>query len=541
MVVPDDLEADFIVVGGGSAGAVVASRLSEDPATSVILVEAGGNGRSFLTEMPAGFARIVANPEFDWLYEPVADPSQGGREWIWSAGKMLGGSSSLNGQVYIRGARADYDEWAALGATGWSFNDVFPYFLRSESWRGKPSQAHGSTGPMTVSPVRDPNPLCRVFLSGCAEAGIPTLEEHNDGSDFGAFMAQTNQRRGLRCGTEKAYLRPARRRRNLMIVTEAEVKCLRLDSRRAVGIEFIRDGIRQFAKARRETILSAGALGSPALLMRSGIGPANYLCSRGIEPLCDRSEIGQNLQEHPIGRVSKFVSVPTLNMQLGRVAMLRHTLNFLLRRKGPLSAPAIQAMALAKTSDDLDRADVQLHFSPLAYSIKADAHTIVSSPMAPRPALTIAASICKPKGRGHIVLGEDGRPRVVHQLLGNEDDVSTLIAGLRLIQRIFETPSFQAIVEGDFLPVPLPADRSGWLEYLRGTACLTWHPAGTCRMGSDEAAVVDPELRVNEIGGLRIADVSIMPTLPSCNTNAPTIMIGERAAELMRASIKRGA
>jgi len=537
MAVSADFEADFIVVGGGSAGAVIASRLSEDRATSVLLIEAGGTGRSLLTEMPAGYARIVADPGFDWVYEPVADPSQGGREWIWSAGKMLGGSSSLNGQVYIRGTRADFDEWAALGAKGWGFNDVFPYFLRSECWSGVPSQAHGSTGPLAVSPVRDPNPLCGVFLAGCAEAGIPTLEEHNDGSGFGAFMTQTNQQGGLRCSTEKAYLRPARTRRNLKILTAAEVKRVRIEGGRAVGVEIIRDGAAQFATARREIVLSAGALGSPALLMRSGIGPADYLRSRGIGPLYDRPALGRNLQEHSIGRLSKFVSVPTLNMQLGRVAMWQHTLNFFLRRKGPLSSPAIQAMALAKTRDDLDQADVQLHFSPLAYSIRPEARTIVGSPMAKRPALTIAASICKPKGRGHIELGDDGRPRVVHQLLGNDDDVDTLIGGLGLIGRIFETPAFRAIVEDEFLPDFVPVDREGWLDYLRRTACLTWHPVGTCRMGSDEEAIVDPELRVQGIGGLRIADASIMPTTTSCNTNAPTIMIGERAAEFIRSTL----
>jgi choline dehydrogenase len=447
---------------------------------------------------------------------------------------MLGGGSSLNAQVYIRGVRADFDEWASLGATGWSFNDVFPYFLRSEHWHGQPSQAHGSSGPLSVSPIRDPHPLCATFLDACRQIGLPTLEEYNDGADFGAFMTQASQRDGWRCSTEKAYLRPARGRPNLQVITGAEVDRVRVSGGRAVGVTVVRDGRSEDIDARREVLVCAGAMGSPALLMRSGIGPAADLRRSGVEVVRDAPGVGQNLQEHSACSTSRFVNISTLNNETRPLDIARHFAKFFWNRSGPLSAAAIQAMAFAKTETGLVRPDVQLHFMPAVLGNGGDQSLTMVMGMPRCSAVSINVSLCKPKGRGRIILDERRRPRVVHQALRDPQDVATLIAGLKMVDRLFETPALAAVVTGRFAPRKLPQADDEWLAYLRENLQITWHAAGTCRMGSDPEAVVDPELRVRGVAGLRVVDASVMPTTTSGNTNAATIMIGERAAELIR-------
>jgi choline dehydrogenase len=525
--------ADYVIVGAGSAGAVLANRLSADPSINVVLIEAGGEANAFMIELPVGYAKILTNPKLDWCYEQAPDASINGRSWVWSAGRLLGGGSSVNGQVYIRGTRHDFDHWAALGATGWGFDEVFPFFLRSEHWHGAPSQAHGSTGPLSVAPVRDPHPLCGVFLEGCREIGLPVLAEYNDGANFGAFMTQTNQRDGWRCSTEKGYLRPIRKRPNLRILTHAEVELIRVVGGRAAGVTLNRGGRREQIDARREVLVCAGALGSPALLMRSGIGPAAYLKAQGIEVVHEAPEIGQNLQEHSGVGVSRLVNVRTLNREMGPLDMVRHFAKFFWNRSGPMSAPAVQAMGLAKTRDGLTEPDVQLHFSPLAVDIQPDTPSPATAAMAKAAAVTIYASLCRPRGRGRIELGKGGRPRVAHQLVGNGEDLATLTAGMRLVNRIFETPAFQKLTIGPLSPHAVPTTDEEWIKHIRAKAVITWHPVGTCRMGSDAGSVVDPQLRLRGLRGLRVVDASVMPTPTSGNTNAPTIMIGEKAAEMI--------
>lgn len=529
-----ETEVDYIVVGGGSAGCVLAARLSEDPEVRVALVEAGGESTGFLVQMPVGFAKMLVDDRYDWKYWQLPDPSIGGRRFIWSGGRMLGGGSAINGQVYIRGTRADFDAWERLGATGWNFESLFPYFLRSESWSGSPSQNHGSQGPMSVSPMRDPHPLCERFLDACEQMGLARLDDYNGGHMEGAYLTQASQRDGWRCSTEKAYLRDARKRANLSTVTHAHVERILIEDGEAVGIRYRQGGEVRTLRARREVIVAAGTMGSPALLMRSGIGDGAHLRSRGIAVRHDLPEVGRNLQEHPGITQNKFVSVPTLNSEVGPFDILRHLAKFFWNKSGPMGAPAVQAMGLARTRDGLDEPDIQLHFMPLAYNVEPETVSSAEAVMPKEPCISINVSLTRPRSRGRIELGDSLEPVINHQLLGDPADVATLIGAMKLVDRLFRTPALRAITLADRSPSPVPADDAGWEAYVRAKAMITYHPVGSCRMGSDAASVVDPHCRVRGIGRLRIADASIMPQITSGNTNAATIMIGEKAAELIR-------
>jgi choline dehydrogenase len=529
-------QVDTIIVGGGTAGCVLAERLSEDSSRQVLLIEAGGEAKSPLVQLPVGFARLVGNPRFDWCYLQDQDPSIRGRRFYWSAGKLLGGGSSINGQVYIRGTLRDYDRWEELGATGWGAAQVWPWFLKSEDWEGQPAPSHGKGGFLSVAPMQDFHPLCGRFIEACGEAGLKRLADYHGGDMEGVFLTDASQRGGWRCSTEKAYLRPARKRPNLQVILGADVQKVLFDNGRAVGVSYTLGGQPQQAAARREVIVSAGTVGSAALLLRSGLGPGAHLQERGVPVLRDMPGVGQNLQEHPSVGQNKFVNVSTLNAEMGPLDMLNHALRFFVQgKKGPLGAPAVQAMAVTRTRPDLAEPDVQLHFLPLSYDIEPDTLSTASAKMPKEPTVTIISTLCQPKVRGRVELGEQLRPRVIHQFLGDERDVASLVGAQRLIHRLFQTSAFRAIVKNDRTPAPVPQDDAGWADYVRSKVAPAYHPVGTCRMGSDADAVVDPQLRVKGVAGLRVIDASVMPTVTSTNTNAPTVMIAERGAEMIRA------
>jgi choline dehydrogenase len=528
------LEADLVIIGAGSAGCVLAHRLSEESNVQVLVLEAGERGCSFLTDVPGLTMRLMGNPQTDWCHIAAPDPSLNGRALIWHAGKMLGGGSGINGLVYIRGLQRDYDDWAAAGCRGWSWSDVVPYFRRAEHFEDGDLASLGTSGPLSVSRIRSLHDLTPRFVAACAQLGLATLDDYNRGDREGAFVNLTNQRRGQRASTARHYLEPASRRANLRVIRGALVDKILFRSKRASAVRFRLDGATREVKVRGEVLLSAGTLQSPTILLRSGIGPATVLRARDIEVQADASGVGDNLQDHSGIMIGKFVNVPTFNSQTDPFNAARHVCNYLLFRRGPLASAAVQAMAWARSDPTLAQPDIHLNWFPFGVDYNATPPALHK-----RACVSVGACISRPHARGRVGLsGNDpaDRPVIEHRLLADERDLATLVRSIRLIERIFATPSLApSVVEASAPFVDVANERN--LEIIvRDYAGLGLHAVGTCRMGSDPQSVVDPDLRVRGVEGVRVIDASIMPRLVSANTNAASIMIGEKGAALVRQS-----
>jgi len=523
-------DADYVVIGAGAAGAVVASRLSEDPRNRVVLLEAGPRADGFWNKMPSGGLTKMNKPDADWMYKTQPDPSLGGREMVWNAGKMLGGGSAINGMVYIRGDRRDYDQWAdELGCTGWSWNEVFPYFLKSENWQGAPSQTHGMHGPLAVAEARMQHPLVETFIDACEQYGLRRVPDYCAGDVDGAFRNLTTQNNGQRASTARAFLDAAEKRPNLQIVTGALVDRVTIENGRATGVEMLVEGERVTVRARREVVVSGGTLHSPAILMRSGIGPAQELASHGISIVRDIPEVGQNLHEHISFSQGFEVDIPTWNNLFGKFSLAREMLKYVFARSGLMTMIPVEGMAYLRTRPELDFPDIKLSLGMMMFDPAKGGPS-------DKPGMVVFQNVAKPKSRGEIRLHSadpNDKPLIAPQLVGHPDDLASMVAGARIVREIFAQPALAKHVVRQAFPDPLPQTDEDLIEAIKTRSGIGFHPVATCRMGGDDASVVDPRLRVRGIEGLRVIDASIMPIMPAANTNAPSIMVGEKGAAMI--------
>ena len=534
-------EFDHIVVGGGSAGAVLAGRLSEDLATTVLLLEAGPRDRSPWIHLPIGYGKTMWSDALNWRYSTEPEPAMNGRRIYWPRGKTLGGSSSINGLIYIRGQREDYDRWAGLGNRGWSFDDVLPYFRRSEGNARGSSEFHGGDGPLKVSDIDATNPLIEAFVEGAREVGIPTTDDFNGAVQEGAGYYQLTTHRGLRVSTAVAYLRPARGRPNLRIETGAFASSLVMDGRRVVGVRWRQDGMEREARARGEVLLAAGALQSPQLLQLSGIGPAPLLQEHGIPVVHASPGVGENLQDHLQIRLIFESTRPTTNDQLNSwVGQVGIGLQWLFARSGPLAVGINQGGCFLRAlPDESTTPDIQFHVATLS----AD---MAGGKVHPFSGFTMSTCQLRPESRGHVRIRSTDPfepPAMVANYLATDLDRRATVAGVKATRAICASSAMRPIVKREVKPGPDARSDDELLAFCRENGATIFHPSGTCKMGvaDDPTAVLDERLRVRGVEGLRVVDCSAMPTLVSGNTNAPAVMMAEKAVDMIREDARRRA
>jgi len=520
---------DYVIVGAGSAGCVLANRLTEDPTCTVALLEAGGRDRSPNVRIPAAFTKLFAT-RYDWNYTTGPQEHLSGRRMYWPRGRGLGGSSSINAQMWVRGHPADFDAWAAT-CPGWSYRDVLPYFQRAERRAGSNAGGvYGTDGRIWISELRDPNPTTVAFLAACAELGMRRLDELNQADIVGFAPTPVTQHRGRRFSAADAYLRPASRRRNLTIVTAAHARAIVLDGTRAAGVEY-HDAAGRIHRilASREVILSAGAINSPQLLMLSGIGDPDRLRAAGLTPRHELPGVGENLQDHLACAVTVHCRQP---ITLTGAESLRELARYLLLRRGMLTSNVAEAVAFTRSTPDVDAPDLELIWAPVPFLDHGRTRP-------PGHGLTVGVVLLQPDSRGRISLAsaDPADPPIIDPgYLSAPTDAPRLRSGLRQAQQVLATEALRAYVGPPMSPWLGGTTDTELDEFIRGHAETLYHPVGTCRMGTKSDAVVDPELRVHGLRHLRVVDASVMPRINRGHTNAPTIMIAERAADLIRTS-----